>query len=115
MNTERVRVVCETGAGGERLRCESGCVRSGRLGWRRFRCRRTYSLRRCSELCGKRPPTRDCGRCGGGNQQRGRQFEAHIVATESGILHRVGKAAPEKVFIPAPPELDPELVMEESL
>jgi quinolinate synthase len=27
-----------------------------------------------------------------------------IVATESGILHQMQKAAPEKVFIPAPPE-----------
>jgi quinolinate synthase len=30
-----------------------------------------------------------------------RQF---IVATESGILHQMQKAAPDKVFIPAPPE-----------
>lgn len=27
-----------------------------------------------------------------------------IVATESGILHQMQKAAPEKIFIPAPPE-----------
>jgi quinolinate synthase len=27
-----------------------------------------------------------------------------IVATESGILHQMQKAAPDKVFIPAPPE-----------
>jgi quinolinate synthase len=27
-----------------------------------------------------------------------------IVATESGILHQMQKAAPEKTFIPAPPE-----------
>ena len=27
-----------------------------------------------------------------------------IIATESGILHQMQKAAPEKVFIPAPPE-----------
>ncbi|MCG8555936.1 MAG: quinolinate synthase NadA [Proteobacteria bacterium] len=29
---------------------------------------------------------------------------AFIVATESGILHQMKKAAPEKTFIPAPPE-----------
>ena len=27
-----------------------------------------------------------------------------IVATEAGILHAMQKAAPDKVFIPAPPE-----------
>jgi len=27
-----------------------------------------------------------------------------IVATEAGILHQMQKAAPDKIFIPAPPE-----------
>ncbi len=30
--------------------------------------------------------------------------QSFIVATESGILHQMRKAAPEKVYIPAPPE-----------
>lgn len=32
------------------------------------------------------------------------QFNEFIVATESGILHQMQKAAPHKTFIPAPPE-----------
>jgi quinolinate synthase len=31
-------------------------------------------------------------------------FNEFIVATESGILHQMQKAAPHKTFIPAPPE-----------
>jgi quinolinate synthase len=30
--------------------------------------------------------------------------EKYIVATESGIIHQMQKASPEKTFIPAPPK-----------
>ena len=32
------------------------------------------------------------------------EFNSFIVATETGILHQMQKAAPEKTFIPAPPD-----------
>ena len=38
------------------------------------------------------------------NHVRNSAAREFIVATESGILHQMQKAAPEKVFIPAPPE-----------
>ena len=35
--------------------------------------------------------------------------QEYIVATETGILHQMMKASPNKTFIPAPPEMDEEL------